>query len=377
MFTGAVERWTVAGRPRYIAAIESLRARPWRQFSSIELLDTVGELYEAAIDAYGALISGVIPAAWISEALFTIFYNTLIKRRGDPSAQTFLLGFDSTPIRAEKDLYDLSDWVRTQPGLAAYLGSTPAPQLAAQLENGQTPPEVDANDWHEWQNRFRAHLQRYGHTIYDLDFSNPVPADDPTPLLETCQMFISGQGANPHTRQHGAIERREQAQQTILERLKGLRLKYFRKFITTAQRFAPLREDGLADVGLGYPLLRQMLRELGRRFVEGGLIEKPDDVFWLTKDEVAQAAARLDGREGLTSLATAIPQRKAAWRAARRVTPPMMLPQMKLLGCDLMELKSGRARKHEREHHQRRCCQPGMRHRSGLRACMARKISRR
>ena len=345
MFTGAVERWTIVGRPRYVAAVESLRDRPWRQFSSVELLDTVCELYGAAVDAYGALVSGVIPAAWISEALFTIYYNTLIKRRGDPSAQTFLLGFDSAPIQAEKELYGLSDWVRTRTGLAAYLGSTPAPRLAAQLENGQTPPEVDANDWHEWQNRFRAHLQRYGHTIYDLDFSNPVPADDPTPLLETCQMFISGQGANPHTRQLSAIERRELAQQVMLKRLQGLRLKYFRQFITTAQRFAPLREDGLADIGLGYPLLRQMLRELGRRFVEGGLIEKPDDVFWLTKEEAAQAAARLDSSGGLNSLATAIPQRKAVWRAARRVTPPMMLPQMKLFGVDLMELRSGRARK--------------------------------
>jgi len=112
-----------------------------------------------------------------------------------------------------------------------------------------------------------------------------------------------------------------------------------------AQRFAPLREDGLADVGLGYPLLRQMLRELGRRFTAGGLIEKPDDVFWLTKDEVAQAAARLDGSEALSPLGMAVSQRKAAWRAARRVTPPMMLPQMKLLGFDLMELKAGRGRK--------------------------------
>jgi phosphohistidine swiveling domain-containing protein len=345
MLIGAVERWTVDGRPPYVAAIESLRAAQWRQFSSNDLVNAACELYEAAVDAYGALISGVIPAAWISEALFTKFYNTFIKRRGDPSAQTFLLGFDSTPIQAEKNLYDLSDWVRAHTRLAAYLSSASAPQLAAQLENAPTPPEVDANDWHEWQDRFRAHLQRYGHTIYDLDFSNPVPADDPAPLLETCQLFISGQGANPHTRQLGAIERREQAQQTISKKLKGLRLKYFNRYLALAQRFAPLREDGLADVGLGYPLLRQMLRELGRRFVTGGLLENPDDVFWLTKDEVAQAAARLDGRVPLTPLGIAIPQRKAAWRAARRVTPPMMLPQMKVFGFDLMELKSGRGRK--------------------------------
>ena len=292
MFTGAVERWTIAGRPRYLAAVDDLRARPWQQFSSTGLVDAASRLYEAAIDAYGALISGVIPAAWISEALFTFFYNTFVRRSADPSAQTFLLGFDSAPIQAEKNLYDLAEWVRSRAGLAAYLGSQPASRLAILLEDDQTPPEVDGSDWREWQGRFRAHLQHYGHTIYNLDFSNPVPADEPTPLLETCQLFIRGQGTNPHTRQRGAAERREQARQAIANRLKGLRLKVFNRLIGLAQRFAPLREDGLADVGLGYPLLRQMLRELGRRFVAGGLIEQADDIFWLTQDEVAPGRSR-------------------------------------------------------------------------------------
>jgi pyruvate,water dikinase len=204
---------------------------------------------------------------------------------------------------------------------------------------------VDADDWREWQGRFQAHLQRYGHTIYNLDFANPVPADDPAPLLETCKLFISGQGVNPHARQQASAERREQATHAVRDRLRGLRLKLFRKVLAPARRYAPLREDGLADVGLSYPLLRQMLREVGHRFVEGGMIETPDDIFWLNQAEVEQAAARLDRGEALRSLARTIPQRKATWRAARRAAPPLMLPQMKLFGIDLMEIKSGSARK--------------------------------
>ena len=114
---------------------------------------------------------------------------------------------------------------RTRAGLAAYLSSTPASQLAAQFANSHIPPEVDANDWREWQERFGAHLRCYGHAIYDLDFSNPVPADDPVPLLETCQLFIGKPEVNPHKRQLEAIHRRELAQQSILSRLKGAALK--------------------------------------------------------------------------------------------------------------------------------------------------------
>ena len=195
MFTGAVERWTETGRPRYVATVERWQTSLWREFTAKELLDAAGELSEAAFDAYGALVSGVIPAAWITEALFTFTYNLLIKRGDDPSAPAYLMGFDSLPIRAEKSLYDLAEWIRPRTGLAAYLRNTPATQLASQLKNSRTPPGVDPDDWREWQSRFQAHLEQFGHTIYDLDFANPVPADDPTPLLETCRLFINGQGS--------------------------------------------------------------------------------------------------------------------------------------------------------------------------------------
>ena len=103
MFTGAVERWTEDGCPRYTETVEMWEARQWKELPSTELLGAVRQLAEAAIDAYITLVSGVIPAAWISEALFTLT-NKLVKRNDDPSAPTYLLGFDSLPIRAEKSL---------------------------------------------------------------------------------------------------------------------------------------------------------------------------------------------------------------------------------------------------------------------------------
>ena len=144
-------------------------------------------------------------------------------------------------------------------------------------------------------------------------------------------MFLPVQGANPHARQQAAADRREQAMQTMSNRLKGLRLRLFRKFVVSAQHYAPLREDGLADVGLSYPLLRQMLRELGCRFVAAGSIEQPDDIFWLTQNEVEQAVAQIDRGERADRLNALVPPRKAAWRAALRSSPPMMLPHVKLV----------------------------------------------
>ena len=171
-----------------------------------------------------------------------------------------------------------------------------------------------------------------------------MPADDPTPLLETLKLFVSGQGTNPYTRQDTSAEKRQQATQATLTRLKGLRLRLFRKLLTTAQRYAPLREDGLADVGLSYPLLRQMLRELGVRFTAANMIAEPDDIFWLKRNEVKSAADKVDRGEALSDHCALVTERKAAWRAANRVTPPRALPQTKLT-----QMKSRRARKKDGE----------------------------
>ena len=338
MFTGAVERWTDEGRPKYMNTVQQWDQKQLNGLSNEDLLAGVKELTKATIDAYLALVSGVIPAAWISEAWFTWNYK-FIKRKDDPNAPTYLLGFESLPIKGEKALYDLAMWSRERPKLAEYLIKIPTHRLTKKIDDPNSESEV--SEWDTWITRFQSHLREYGHMIYNLDFGNPTPADDPTPILDTFKLFLRGEGTNPYERQRVSADRRKDAVQATLGRLKGRRLKSFQKNLERAQKYAPLRENGLADVGMGYPLIRRMLHILGFRYVSHGMIEQPDDIYWLTREEVENAASSLDRGLPLNDLSLLIPERKAIWGAARQATPPMALPQMKLFGVDLMELKSG------------------------------------
>ncbi len=222
MFTGAVERWTEHGRPHYLETVNNWNATNWREFSSTTLMESAKQLTESAIDAYGALVSGVIPAAWITEAVFTNVYNRLIKRRDDPSAPTYLLGYDSLPIRADKSLYSLAEWVRQNPALSQCLERTLTSQLVAFCESGQAPGDVTPALWQDWLVRFHQYLREYGYMLYDLDFVHPVPADDPSPVLDALKLYLSEQGTNPYTRQREFAERREQAVDGDEKRLNGL-----------------------------------------------------------------------------------------------------------------------------------------------------------
>jgi phosphohistidine swiveling domain-containing protein len=312
LFTGASQpRWRNYSHPRYRRIVNDWTARDLKGMTSAQLLDGVQELVDAAAEYYTA-VQTIIPIAATSEVVFTWFYDAVVRQKDDPPAQVFVLGSDSEPIRAEKSLYDLATWTRDQRELAdAVLALSPR-EFLERAGLSQDPV------WHEWHTRFQAHLNTYGHTIYNLDFANPVPADDPVPLLETLRFFVSGKGSDPYERQRNMAIRREQATAAVLARLDPVRAKPFRRLLHWAQSVAPVREDALADVGLAWPQVRRMLREIGRRLQGAGVIAEPDDVFWLHGHEINEAT---------DSLADQVARRKAVWRGQLRATPPQLLPK--------------------------------------------------
>jgi len=311
---GLRDRWRERAHPQYVRAVERAAARPVEAMTDAELLAGAVGLLDAGTTYYTA-VQTLIPQAVTSESAFTRFYEALVRRPGDPPAATFLVGFDSAPIRAEQSLYDLAAWARERPALADALRTASPGNTTA----GEPPAGVDAQLWQEWCDRFEQHLAVHGHTVYNLDFAVPLPADDPAPVIGTVRFYLDGGGTDPRERQRRAALRRDEAEVRVAARLDPVRRATFRRLLRWAQSLGPLREDALADVGLAWPLLRRMLRELGARLVEAGVIEQPDDVFWLHRGEILA--------DPPTPRGDAVAQRRAVWRGQRLVTPPQVLPQ--------------------------------------------------
>jgi len=336
-------------RSRYAEVVNRWQTTDLAAASAESLLDGVREITAEAAQYYLSVQSGILPAAYLSETLFTLVYNKLLKGHNAPSALTFVLGFDSTPMQAEKSLYDLAQWVRGQPELAAALANMSSEQfMTVYREQGTRVAAENGEDtaWPEFWRRLADHLARFGHTIYDLDFAKAVLADDPVPVLETLKFFLSGEAPDPHVRQEATAAARKQAVQTMLTRLHGVRLSLFRRLVGWAQRFAPLREDALADVGLGWPVLRRMLREIGRRLVAINVIDTPDDVFWLTLEELQEVATALDAGQPPADYHAVVAERRATWESERALTPPVALPikgGARFLGIDWSSVMPARA----------------------------------
>ena len=311
---GTEHRWRTSAHPRYVATVRGAAGQRVEEASSPALVAQVRALLDAGTEYYTA-VQTIIPIAAFSESFLTWFYDRFVREPGAPSAATLMLGFDSVPIRAEKSLWDLATWTRERSGLAEVVTATPVDALVGGADDDSN--DDPHPDLAEWRRRFAAHLATYGHLVYDLDFANAVPADEPAPLVEAVRWFLRGEG-DPYARQQALADRREHAAIDALSGLDPVRGWAFRRLLVWAQRSAPLREDALADVGLAWPPMRRRLHELGRR-----LLDEPEAIFWLREAEL-QALATGGTVPGLVD---EVERRREVWRGRRRVTPPQLLPQ--------------------------------------------------
>ncbi len=313
----------ITAREEFLGTIQKWQVREPAMLTPSELLSGVREIFTETSEYYNMAQSGTIPTAMIREFTFARFYNALVKRKSDPDASIFVFGSENHALRSEKALFDLAMWVKEQPELADYLTCTPAEEFCAALQ--QEPKPVPALA--EFSARFDRYLREFGHTIYDLDFAKPTPADAPEALVETLKVYLAGKN-NPYERQQAALERREQAAERIIRRLDRLRRKYFIKLLKEAQDTAPLREDSIADMGLGHPQIRRMLGELGKRLTAGGAIARAEDVYWLEAQETDTLAILLEQGEPLKNFNADIENRKAKWETMRHIIPPTTLPKV-------------------------------------------------
>ena len=325
IFRGSVARWKAA-RKELEQVVSTWEHCEVEGMLPSELMEGIRTVFGAAC-IYFTNIQTVLPAASSSEIMFTNLYRKLIRRKGDPEATVFLLGFETASLRAEKSLYDIAAWLKTSPALAAYVQDTPTETLAADLGQGTVPPELSETVWQGLKERFQTHLGEFARAAYEFDFANPTPGEMPETLIDAIKGFLGGKASNPHERQRDAVQKREQATSAVLARTGWPRKGWFLKLLRWAQDTGPMREDSIFDMGMGHPTIRRMFAEVGRRIVEGGAIWQASDIYWLEGAELEDLVAKLESGQPLPNLSDRIPARKAEWQAQLKITPPVMLPE--------------------------------------------------
>ena len=294
--------------------------------SAKQIMEGIQAVFYAAC-IYFTRIQLTLPAASISETLFTKFFQGAARRAGITDISVLLLGFDTIALQSEKNLWDLSEWAKQNNTLGFYLKSNPATKIAEDFKSSILPAEVSQEVWMEWKSRINAYFKEFGCTAYEFDFAYATPQEMLTPTFESIKAFLEEKGENPYSRQITFEKRRKQAEKEILQQIGGHRKKLFLKLLHWAQTTAPMRENAIYLMGMGHPLIRRMLQEISERLLTGGAISHPDDIYWLTKTELETLITQLDKNMPLSDLSEAIPTRQAEHDTFRGYVPPSMLPE--------------------------------------------------
>jgi len=139
-------------------------------------------------------------------------------------------------------------------------------------------------------------LDRYGHRSPRYEFSHPTWGEAPEQVRELVRLVAAGSPDPAIGEAHRRAAREEATAQARARLSLPIRL-VFDRVLALAQTYFRLRENQQFFLVMGVPTMRAILLDLGRRFVDAGWLENPQDVFLFENDEVDALAARLAGPE--------------------------------------------------------------------------------
>lgn len=164
--------------------------------------------------------------------------------------------------------------------------------------------------------------------MYSMDPLVPTLGDDPQSVLLALRSYLGDQAPPPpDQRLQRMTAERTAALAAIQARVSPAKYARFTRLLEIAREAARQREIAIFEFGLAWRPLRACLLELGARLAAAGALPAADSVFWLTADELQDAASRLDAGQPVAPLHSAVAARHADWLRWQGVRPPPVLPE--------------------------------------------------
>lgn len=259
----------------------------------------------------------------LAMSLFEDLYRELFGDENSLDAYRLLQGFDNKTLQTDRALWQLSRSALAVPEVREVLEEPAAGDVVPGLE--LTP------GGRAFLAELRAFLEEYGQKGDRFCMVEDVRwIEDPTPVIENLKDYITQPDRDLEAELTAPAEERERLVAETRERLRGYPqpvVDRFETLLKAAQEATVIHEDH--DFWLDYRCFyqaRRVMQEFGRRFAGADAIEDPNDVFYLTLDELRetiQEAPNADRRAPIS-------ERKARLERFGAVRPSAMIGRMPL-----------------------------------------------
>ncbi len=239
-----------------------------------ELLAIVQEAIEIPALAGGQVRRRYFPRAALSLVLVRLMLA--IMGSGNQLG-TLLSGSQNMTLESNQALERLSERVRSNPDLAAIFATHAGRALWSALE---AQPDGRA-----FLVGLRAFLDRYGHRESSIGTAlEPTWKDAPEVVLGIVKTFAAHPSPLQSAESAWQVARDALLQHRLL-RIAPLR-SAFLEILAWACTLLPTRQDTHYNATLALPLFRRTELEMGRRLVNAGVLDAPEDVFQFTLAEL-------------------------------------------------------------------------------------------
>jgi pyruvate,water dikinase len=176
------------------------------------------------------------------------------------------------------------------------------------------------------------------HGPLEGELSSRVWREEPAPLKSLIREYEAlDDEDSPLGREARSRAQLPDLQRELLAALPARRRPAARRVLTLAARNLPLRGVGKRSFLQSFDVTRAAARRLGELLTQAGQLEAPDDVFYLTVDELRQGAAPAGARD----LVTHRRERRAQYEALRLPGSWRGIPVPEPLGDDDAVLDAG------------------------------------
>ncbi|MDI6740995.1 MAG: PEP-utilizing enzyme, partial [Candidatus Edwardsbacteria bacterium] len=177
-------------------------------------------------------------------------------------------------------------------------------------------------------------LSLYGHRgLKDLDMSYPCWKEEKTYVFQMIKNYLQfGPDDKTPLQQYEEAKQRRLAltaeierrlTSTMLSRVFPVKRALFRLGLKLAHDYFPLRENEKYYGLKCYPGSRRIVLEIGRRYHQAGLLNDPQDVFFLTIPEV-ERIERTENKD-INNLQSLIESRRREWKERIDAKPPFIV----------------------------------------------------
>ena len=308
------ERWVNEWEPALQPILRKARTDNYRAMTDEQLVQELETQLQNLV--YYWTIHGWINLSLVPATALVEFYNAEVQPEDQNEAWQLMQGYETKSVETSKGLWRLSRTVKASAMLSSIFEAGNPHEIVLALRK--------INEGRAFLAELRRFLDDYGWRsdgIYEI--GDATWREDPSIPLNTIQGYLGlGEDANPDFTLSRSTRRREELVAKAQARLAGdaAKLRRFHELMEAAKYNLRVTEDHSFWIDqMGIAAFRRFCLDLGHRLTERGVLSRPDDVFFLHKDELREAAEHGGDMKALVAV------RRAEMEQWAQIVPPFHL----------------------------------------------------